>query len=161
MDVQSVLARRLWKPGTNTCINGNTAGVIVQSGGKRILRVTGVLGLGLRLPSPRSALAAASSALRSLLCTMKENPAKEIARSAQSVLVPLIWNCVDEGSWADGGDYSNVTYWSHSSEPVYFHWKIKKILYFYLSTEHSKRKGSPDVILSLRYLLTGFRLATY
>lgn len=34
-------------------------------------------------------------------------------------------------------------------------------MYFYLSTERGKRKGSPDVMLSPKYLLTGFRLATY
>lgn len=92
--IQSVLARRLWKPGTNTCINGNTAGVIIQSEGKRILRVTGVLGMVSHLPYPRSPLAAASSALRSL-CTNEREPCK--GNSKGSSVYPLCHS--SEAAW--------------------------------------------------------------
>lgn len=133
----------LWKPGTNTCINRNTAGVIVQSGGTWIFQESWVLGMALHLPSPHSPLAAASSALRSHLCTSERELWKGNSRAAQFILCAPHLKSHSEGNCADEGDHSDVTCWNHRGKVVCFDWKIENQNVFSLVQWIHQEEGKP------------------
>lgn len=149
--IQSVPTKRLWKTGSNTCINRSPAGLIVQSGSKWIIWMTGVLGMLLHLPSLHSPLAATSSALRPLLCTNEREPCK--GNSTGSSVYPLCHSSEVAQREEAGQMKEPILTWHTESQRwagLFLLENRIKQLYFYLSTEHSKREGSPDVMLSLR-----------